>query len=243
MTVPEPDATDYWDDRSRLHPLAAVLDPVAGAERKNSQIDRMHRLALRRAMGGERFEHILDFGCGIGRMAPELRQFSGRVTGIDISPEMIAQAQRLNASPGIEFVTYDGQTLPFEDGSFDGLLSVVVLQLYRDHTDRFRSIAGEFARVLRPGGRAWLIEQAGPTDASDVWPPERWRRELGTVGLEVMRLRPIRHFRNSLIFRATVTGVVPSRLLQAATQLDLGFTARAGIRSPYTECLMSVVRS
>jgi SAM-dependent methyltransferase len=243
MSVPEPDATDYWDDRSRLDPLAAVLDPVAGTERKNSQIDRMHRIALRRAVGGRRLGHVLDFGCGVGRMTSELSRFSHHVTGVDISTDMVTRARRLNPASRVDFVTYDGKTLPFPDASFDAALSVVVLQLYRDDPDRFRSVAREIARVLRPGARAWLIEQVAPENDGDAWPPDRWRVELGAVDLDVTRLRPIRHFRHSKVFRATVAGLIPERWLEPAAQLDLTLTARAGLRGPYTECLMSVVKS
>lgn len=242
MTVPEPDSTDYWDDRSRLDPLAAVLDPIAGDGRKNSQIDRMHRLALRRAVAGQRLGHVLDFGCGTGRMTAELAQFSESVTGVDISLEMLERARRLNSASVVNFVTYDGNTLPFSDGSFDAAIAVVVLQLYRDVPERFRSIASELTRVLRPGARAWLIEQCAPTGEGDAWPPDRWRAELGAAGLEVTRLRPLRHFRHSKVFRATLAGLVQKRWLDAAAQLDLALTARTGLRGPYTECLMSVVR-
>jgi SAM-dependent methyltransferase len=242
MTVPEPDATDYWDDRSGLDPLAAVLDPVASAGRKNSQIDRMHRLALRRALGGRRLGHVLDFGCGIGRMTSELSHCSDHVTGVDISADMIERARCLNPSPRVDFITYDGNTLPFPDGSFDAALSVVVLQLYRDQPSRFRAIVRELVRVLRPGASVWLVEQAGPTNEGEAWPPDRWRAELGAEGLVVTRLRPVRHFRHSMIFRATVAGLVPERWLEHAARLDLTLTARAGLLGPYTECLMSVSR-
>jgi hypothetical protein len=96
--------------------------------------------------------------------------------------------------------------------------------------------------VLRPGASAWLIEQAAPENDGEAWPPDRWRIELTAVGLEVTRLRPIRHFRHSKLFRATVAGLIPDRWLEPAARLDLTLTARAGLRGPYTECLMSVVR-
>jgi ubiquinone/menaquinone biosynthesis C-methylase UbiE len=241
MTVPQPDSTDYWDDRSRLDPLAAVLDPIGDA-RKNSQVDRMHRLALRRAVGRQRLGRVLDFGCGTGRMTIDLAQYSDHVVGVDISSEMVERARRIHRDPRVEFVTYDGQTLPFPDGSFDTALTVVVLQLYRDEPARFRSIAGEIARVLRPGASAWLIEQSAPQHEGEAWSPDRWRTELGTADLELTRMRPVRHFRHSKVFRATLAGLVPTRWLDAAAQLDLMLTARAGLRGPYTECLMSVVR-
>ena len=192
----------------------------------------MHRLALRRAVGRQRLGRVLDFGCGAGRMTIDLAQYSEHVVGVDISSEMVERARCIHRDPRVEFVTYDGQTLPFPDESFDAALTVVVLQLYRDEPARFRSIAGEIARVLRPGASAWLIEQSAPPHEGEAWSPDHWRTELSKAELELTRMRPVRHFRHSKIFTATLSGIVPTRWLDAAAQLDLTLTARAGLRGP-----------
>ena len=242
MSVPAPDSTEYWSERSRLDPLAAVLDPGAAGDGKNAQIDRMHRLALRRVLAGQRARSVLDFGCGTGRMSRAVAWFADLVTAIDTSREWSERAREPNTDPRVDFTTYDGHVLPFDDASFDTVVSVVVLQLYRDTVARFRSIAQELARVLRPAGRAWFIEQAAPLDAGGAWSPERWRAELATAGLDLRRVRPVRHFQHSPVFRLALTGRVPKPWLEVAARVDLALTVRAGLREPYTECLMSIVR-
>jgi len=241
MTTPSPDSIEYWAARSRLDPLAAVLDPAADGG-KNAQIHRMHSAALSRALEGRRLGKVLDFGCGTGRISAVIARSSDHVTGVDISPDMVDRARELVQDPRIDFIAYDGDRLPFDDASFDAAVTVLVLQLYRDRRDRFTSIAAELARVLRPGSPAWLIEQCAPEYEGNAWTPERWRKELAVAGFDLLRARPLRHFRNTLIFRAAVSGVIPPRLRERAARLDLSLTARMGARGPYTECLLSVAR-
>ncbi len=100
-------------------------------------------------------EAILDLGCGAGFDAFIAAQFvgpTGRVAGIDLSPEMIAVAEaglREAKFPQVEFQVAQVEVLPFPDASFDVALSNGVLNLI---PDKPRAL-GEVFRVLRPGGR------------------------------------------------------------------------------------------
>ncbi|MFF5476459.1 class I SAM-dependent methyltransferase [Streptomyces sp. NPDC012935] len=94
--------------------------------------------------------HLLDVACGTGIVTRRLA--AGRqglcVTGIDLAPAMARQAAaRL---PGA-VVLADGRRLPFRAGRFDAVSSVWLLHLARTAED-VRTIVGECARVLRPGG-------------------------------------------------------------------------------------------
>ena len=64
---------------------------------------------------------ILDVGCGLGREAFVLSDMGYKVTGIDISQEVIAQVVPFSVQKGydIPFSVYDGHKLPFEADSFD----------------------------------------------------------------------------------------------------------------------------
>ncbi|MEU4485111.1 methyltransferase domain-containing protein [Streptomyces purpurascens] len=93
---------------------------------------------------------LLDLGCGTGIVTRRLAAARDglRVTGVDLALAMARQAAaRL---PGA-VVLADGRRLPFRDGEFDAVSSVWLLHLAAGPAE-VRTIVGECARVLRPGG-------------------------------------------------------------------------------------------
>jgi demethylmenaquinone methyltransferase/2-methoxy-6-polyprenyl-1,4-benzoquinol methylase len=101
----------------------------------------------------------LDVACGSGKLTVELSRLagpSGRVLGLDFSPEMLAVARRDH--PGIEFREGDALNLPFEDGSFDA--STIAFGL-RNLADPVRGLR-EMLRVIKPGGKAVVLEFVRP---------------------------------------------------------------------------------
>jgi SAM-dependent methyltransferase len=107
-------------------------------------------------------DSVLDVGCGTGVLAREaLRRVGteGRVVGLDLNEGMLAVAAR--TEPRIEWRQGDATALPFEDGSFDAVVSQFALMYF---PDRARSLS-EMWRALASGGRlavgAWApIEHA-----------------------------------------------------------------------------------
>ncbi|CAM5232061.1 class I SAM-dependent methyltransferase [Streptomyces coeruleorubidus] len=96
---------------------------------------------------------LLDVACGTGIVTRRLAaaREGMRVTGVDLAPAMARQATaRL---PGA-VVLGDSRRLPFRDGEFDAVCSVWLLHLAAGPAD-VRTIVGECARVLRPGG-VWV---------------------------------------------------------------------------------------
>ena len=227
----------YWDRRSELDPLAAVIDPADRDGRKNQHIHRIHARALERSGVLRPGQQILDFGCGTGRLSEHIHSVTGRVTGVDISPRMVDRARAGHGEPGCEFVAFDGERLPFDDASFDGAVSALVLQMYSAEPERFRAIAGDLARVLRPGAPLVLIERTAPSDGP-AWSPGTWARELAPCGLRLETVQPARAARATPVSTAVQKGLVPKRLLGAAAGMDLAIARRRGIRAPYTEALM-----
>ena len=101
---------------------------------------------------------VLDLGCGTGDSVDLFRSLEPRVqwTGADIeqSPE-VAERTRTDA----EFVTFDGEHLPFVDRSFDLVYCKQVLE----HVRRPEPLLAEVARVLDPGG--WLVGSTSHLEA------------------------------------------------------------------------------
>ena len=112
-------------------------------------------------------ERVLDVGCGRGLMlvGAARRLTSGRATGIDIwqaedlsgnRPEAtLENARREGVAERVEVRTADMRTIPFEDGSFDVVVSSQAIHNIYDAAGRAKA-SGEIARVLAPGGRALL---------------------------------------------------------------------------------------
>lgn len=109
---------------------------------------------LVRRVGVGRDEDVLDIACGTGNAALRAAQAGGRTTGVDLTPELFDAGRVLATDAGvqIEWVEGDAEDLPFEDESFDVVLSTFGVMF----APRHRITAREVARVLRPGGRLGL---------------------------------------------------------------------------------------
>lgn len=94
--------------------------------------------------------HVLDFGCGSGDVTRALAATGFAMTGIDLSPAMIAVARRSQSVRPIawQVATPGGVSLPFADGAFDGVLASSVLEYHPDCAGQAR----EIHRVLKSGG-------------------------------------------------------------------------------------------
>jgi ubiquinone/menaquinone biosynthesis C-methylase UbiE len=105
-------------------------------------------------------ERMLDVACGTGGVALRAARAGADVTGIDISADQLAKARRAAAAEGLEtrFDEGDCQELPYGDAAFGAVASVFGAIFAPDHG----RVAGELARVCRPGGRlaltAWKMD-------------------------------------------------------------------------------------
>lgn len=93
---------------------------------------------------------VLDFGCGQGRMFRYLRHILPRLSGYDLSPDMIQRCQYYESDLGV--LTSDLDI--FKDGRFDVVYSYQVIC----HIDRFvvPKVIREIHRLLKPGGYAFI---------------------------------------------------------------------------------------
>ncbi|BCX17936.1 MAG: arsenite S-adenosylmethyltransferase [Geminicoccaceae bacterium] len=156
-------------------------------------------------------ETVLDLGCGAGNDCFVARHEvgeTGRVLGVDMTPEMIAKA-RANAEKlgfaNVEFRLGEIEHLPVESGTIDCVISNCVLNLVPDKARAF----AEIARVLKPGGRLCVsdIVATGPLpeavrDAAGLYvgciagalPQDAYLALVAAAGLDEVRIaeaRPI----------------------------------------------------
>lgn len=106
-------------------------------------------------------ERVLDLATGTGITAIAARERGAQVTGVDLTPELLAVARSKALDAGFDDLRFqegDAEALPFEDASFDVVVSTCGHMFAPDQP----KVAVEMARVTRPGGRvvflAWTPE-------------------------------------------------------------------------------------
>ena len=104
-------------------------------------------------------ERILDVATGTGRAAREVALRGASVTAVDIADGLLDAARKHTGTPNaIDYHVGDAEALPFEDASFDAVISTYGVMFAADPV----SAGNELARVVRPGGRLVIV----------AWTPE-----------------------------------------------------------------------
>lgn len=143
-----------WSEYAKNKDLRAVMDSADKRGLKNYYINLLHHKILSDNMVNTlQGKRVLDLGCGIGRFTKFLQDGGAEVIGLDSCKEM------LEMNTGCTTVCAPVTKLPFDDASFDVILSVWTLQ-YSKYTD-LELVVNEMNRVLTPGGSVYLIEQIG----------------------------------------------------------------------------------
>lgn len=149
---------------SYRHLLSRYRRYAAGG-RYDRWFARYSRATLRHALeaipiqGGGEGVRLLDVACGTGLFAAMLRAERPRlrITGVDVSPDMLELAKRrLPPSPenGIAWKQGFAESLPVESGGFDVVTCTNAFHLVQDGAAAIR----EFRRVLKPGGTLVLVD-------------------------------------------------------------------------------------
>jgi malonyl-CoA O-methyltransferase len=104
-----------------------------------------------RALGDVAGLDVLDVGAGTGRHAIRIAAAGARVTALDFSEEMLAKAREKPGADRVRWLVHDvARPLPFAPGSFDRVLSALVLE--HIPIDELASFFGDLGRVARPDG-------------------------------------------------------------------------------------------
>jgi ubiquinone/menaquinone biosynthesis C-methylase UbiE len=145
-------------------------------DRQIAFLERVWFAGGREWLGARAEGRVLDVGVGTGRNLPHYPP-SVQVTGIDVSPGMLAVARRRAADLGraVDLHEGDAARLPFADASFDSVVCALSLCAIADS----RAAVGEMWRVLVPGGRLLLLDHIAGS-----WPPvhaAQWLLERITI--------------------------------------------------------------
>jgi phosphatidylethanolamine/phosphatidyl-N-methylethanolamine N-methyltransferase len=178
-------ALDADDVRAAYKRWAGIYDVVFGGV---SMIGRRRAVQLANRMPGSR---VLEVGVGTGLALPHYLPMK-RITGIDLSTEMLAQARKRVAESALANVEalheMDAEATDFEDGSFDIAVAMFVASV----VPRPRALLAEMRRVVRPGGNIlfvghfraekgprWWVERAmAPASRALGWHPDFAVEEL-----------------------------------------------------------------
>jgi len=129
---------NYFDHRAELHGAS-----VKSSDYFDDASFFMQRDNTLQWLGELKSKEILDAGCGVGAFSEPLVG-QNRVYGVDFSEKSLEFA----AARGLSTMTGDLTALKFEDGKFDVVLCIGVLQLI----EQYMSVIKELARVTAPGG-------------------------------------------------------------------------------------------
>lgn len=148
--------------------IAQHYDHIAA---KYDAVDRLIPASWRRQAAGLASGRVLEAGVGTGLNLPFYTDRCTGILGIDISPGMleVARGRAALCPVPVELAIMDLQALPLASGSFDTVLAAFVFCTVPDPLAGLR----ECRRVLKPGGRAVLLEHTG----SD-YKPLRWVMDI-----------------------------------------------------------------
>jgi ubiquinone/menaquinone biosynthesis C-methylase UbiE len=181
--------------------------------------------------GGE----VLEVGCGTGLILEKLAGYAKRAEGVDLSPGMLALARER----GLSVREGSATELPFDDDSFDAVVSFKVLA----HVPEIERALSEMARVCRPGGHViaelynpWSIRYlakklAGPQPISDGrteadvytrWDPPTRLKALLPPSVDLVRVHGVRVFTPAaFVHRVPVIGSLFAHAERLATSSPL----------------------
>lgn len=151
------DEADRFGDHQRYE--SAVEQSIAFAHVGHEMFIEAKALALvdavERHCGAPAGLDFLDVGCGVGAMQRYVAPIARRSVGIDTSSESIDAA--VARHPDTEFILYSGESIPFQDASFDVVMVVNVIH----HVEPLEraAFASELMRVTKPSGLVVVFEQ------------------------------------------------------------------------------------
>jgi SAM-dependent methyltransferase len=129
--------------------------------------------ALASWLEGRTLRRALDVGCGEGRVCRQLARRGIATVGLDPTAALLARARQLD--PQGSYVEARAEAMPLPDGAFELVISCLSLIDIPD----FRAAIDEMARVLAPGGLAWVANLTDFNTAAGQKPGLGWQTGAG----------------------------------------------------------------
>lgn len=146
-------------------------------------------------------EELLDVATGGGHAANAFASCVKKVTALDLTPEMLAAAQKYilgNGHQNVEFIIGDAEVLPFSEGVFD----IVTCRIAPHHFPNVNKFVDEVHRVLKPSGQFLFDDNVVPEEEDydlfyntiekwrdyshfRAWKKSEWLRMLEIAGFEI----------------------------------------------------------
>ncbi|MCK5708602.1 MAG: class I SAM-dependent methyltransferase [Candidatus Aureabacteria bacterium] len=168
---------------------------------------------------------VLDVACGPGMVACEFAKHANHVTGIDITPAMIEQAEKRQNDLHLKNLTWavgDAISLPYNDNSF----SLVLTRYSFHHLQSPNITLAEIIRVCRPGGRVMVADVSVDSDKSESYD-----------SLEIMRdpshTHALTHEEFAALFKNS--GLLDCRQSAYGVDIELETQLRASFPNPGDE--------
>jgi malonyl-CoA O-methyltransferase len=189
-------------------PAYALWAPAYPAHAHNPVMQAEERAMLELMPDALHGQAVLDAGCGSGRyMLHALRRGAVRVTGVDLSAQMLERAgASLGAyAPGVRIERVRGSVaaLPIADACADLTICALVL----GHLDDLRQALGELRRATRPGGRLLC------SDVHPIGDALGWRRDFDAGGRRYA-VRHVRHLYSHWHAACATLGLQVERVLE-----------------------------
>lgn len=217
------DQREHWAETAKLGALASVIDPNDTRGLKNLYIAQLRDEALNRVLPVNGFS-LLDFGCGSGNLSNALASESRKITGLDISPDLLEIAVRQNDPSFCKFVLYDGGDIPLDDRSFDFAATYVVLNHIVDD-EQLTTTLGNIRETLTDDGHAYFIEQTRK-NTTLVYNGIKKQRSVAdfsaifeNAGFSVAKVEHLRKARFLPIYLIRY-GLIPRSLFSSISRID-----------------------
>jgi ubiquinone/menaquinone biosynthesis C-methylase UbiE len=159
------DRYDNWNRRAREYGTSRggykAICSYGAPYLYNCYVDFIHKKAFRKMLGRTEVmgRRVLDVGCGVGRWCRFLSGKGARVTGADLSKEMVKMARNSLGEKYVHFIVSPISKIDLPSESFEVVTCVTVLQHVTDETEFKQSVAN-IVRLLKKGGKALVMEVA-----------------------------------------------------------------------------------